>query len=154
MTNENALAVAQRFISAVENRDSDAAIATLAEDVRQVFALSADGSEAHGPIFEGYDEVAWYVGSMLEKFSALRWPNARWTAASDGHTAFMEARGDAVVAHSNAPYHNTYAIRFDVENGLIKQITEYTNMDTYVRLGIPVTDRDILAVERGLAQAT
>jgi ketosteroid isomerase-like protein len=150
-TDTDALAIGRRFIAAIEARDFDGAIALLADDVRQVFPLSVDGSEAHGPIFTPKDEAAYYVRSLAGKFASLKWTNPDWTGSINGDRAFMEARGDAIVAHSGAPYHNTYITRFDVRGGLITEIREYANMGAYAKLGIEPAEQDMKAVERGLA---
>lgn len=149
MSINTAVTIARRFIEAIESRDFDGAVALLARDVRQGFPFSAAGSEAHGPIFEGIDEVEYYVRSLSNKFSALSWTDPDWTGSADGMRAFLEARGNAVVAHSGAAYHNTYITRFDIRDGLISEFREYTNMDTYAALGIPPTEKDVKAFERG-----
>lgn len=149
-----AVAIAKRFIAAIETRDFDAAIAFLANDVRQSFPFSAAGSESHGPIFDGKDEVEYYVRSLAGKFSYLIWEDPDWTASADGARAFLEARGKAVVAHSGKAYRNTYITRFDVRNSLIVEFREYTNMDTYIGLEIPPTDKNMKAFQRGLTVAS
>lgn len=63
----------------------------------------------------------------------------------------MQARGDAIVRHSNAPYHNTYIVRFDVSNDRIVQITEYANPQTYVNQGIAPIEVELRAVEPAAA---
>jgi hypothetical protein len=57
-----------------------------------------------------------------------------------------------VVAHSKAPYRNTYMIQFDVDDGLITQITEYANSELYVAQGIEPVEVEIRAVQRAAHQ--
>jgi hypothetical protein len=40
------------------------------------------------------------------KFDSLTRPTPEWTAPYDGQRAFLEANGDAVIAHSKAADHN------------------------------------------------
>ncbi len=70
----------------------------------------------------------------------------RWTVSADGRTVFLEARGDAVVEHSGAPYRNLYVMRFDIEAEGITRVVEYADGDLYMELGIPFTQVEIEAV--------
>src|ERR1700716_3338968 len=120
--NRNALEIAKAYITAVENRDRNAIDGTLADDVQHVFPLAAGGAENLQALFLGKEEVLGYIDSLFAKFASLTWPGAEWTLSEDGTRAFVQARGDAIVRHSNAPYQNTYIVRFDVNNDRITKI--------------------------------
>jgi ketosteroid isomerase-like protein len=148
MSTSDALAVAQAYVAAVETKDRDGVASVLSDDVHHVFPIAVGAVEHPQAIFEGKDEVLAYVDSLFRKFDSLRWPSPNWTASNDGRRAFLQARGDAVVAHSKAPYRNTYMIQFDVDHGLITQITEYANSELYVAQGIEPVEVEIRAVQR------
>ena len=148
MSTSDALAVAQAYVSAVETKDRDGVASVLADGVRHVFPIAVGAVEHPQAIFEGKDEVLAYIDSTFRKFESLRWPSPDWTGSEDGRRAFLEAKGDAVVAHSKAPYRNTYMFRFDVADGLITQITEYTSSELYVAQGIEPVEVEIRAAQR------
>jgi ketosteroid isomerase-like protein len=150
-TNESALAVAQRYIGFVEARDKVSIAHLLDDNVRQIFPMAAGGYEGLQAVFEGKDEVLQYTYGLFEKFSLLAWPKPDWTGSDDGTRAFLQAKGDAIVAHSKAHYRNTYVVRFDVLDGRIVQMTEYANADLYMALGIEPREGEIRAVERAMA---
>jgi ketosteroid isomerase-like protein len=148
MSTSDALAVAQAYVSAIETKDRDGVANVLADGVRHVFPIAVGAVEHPQAIFEGTDEVLAYIDSLFRKFASLRWPSPDWTVSHDGKRAFMQATGDAVVAHSRAPYHNTYMMRFDVDHGLITHITEYANSELYVAQGIEPVEVEIRAAQR------
>jgi ketosteroid isomerase-like protein len=151
MSTTNALEVAQTYIRAVESKDRDAVAATLADTVRHIFPISYEPVGHPQAVFEGKDEVLAYIDSLFRKFTSMRWPAPDWSASADGRRAFLEGKGDGVVAHSQAPYRNTYLMRFDVEHGRIVQVTEYANAAYYVSLQIPPAEVEVRAVERAAA---
>jgi ketosteroid isomerase-like protein len=150
-TPETALKLAQDYIHCVETRDRDGIARSLDNHVRQIFPMAAGGWEGLQAVFEGKDEVLQYTYGLFAKFSSLVWPKPEWTASDDGRCVFFQAKGDAVVSHSNAAYRNTYVVRFDVSDGRIVQITEYANADLYVSLGIEPTEVELRAVSRAMS---
>ncbi|WP_329088103.1 MULTISPECIES: nuclear transport factor 2 family protein [unclassified Streptosporangium] len=151
MTTPNALVIAQTYVRAVESKNRDGVAATLADTVRHIFPISYGPVEHPQAVFEGKDEVLAYIDSLFNKFSSMRWPAPDWTVSADGSRAFLEGKGDGVVAHSRSPYRNTYMIRFDLENGLIVRVTEYANSEYYVAQNIPPVEVEIRAAERAAA---
>jgi ketosteroid isomerase-like protein len=141
-----ALETVQAYIRAMERRDKEAVAETLAADVLHVFPVSGGPNEMAG-IFEGRDEVLGYFDAFAGKFRSLVWINKVWTESADGRTVFLEARGDAVVEHSGASYHNLYVQRFDVEAEKIVRIIEYADQNLYLAMGIPPTrlEADVVA---------
>lgn len=145
---QESLDLAKRYLRGVETRDRDAIAGTLADGVQLVFAMADGGREGPLGIFDGKVEVLEYTYNLFNKFSTLTWPNPDWTVSHDGSRVILEAKGEAVVAHSGAPYRNTYVVRFDIVDGRIARITEYANGDMYMALGIPPIDVEIRAVHR------
>ncbi len=139
-----ALETVQEYVRAMETRDRNAVAATLAADVLHAFP-TARPTEMAG-IFEGRDEVLGYVDAVFGKFRSLVFVGKRWTVSADGRTVFLEARGDAVVAHSGAPYRNLYVMRFDIEAEGITRVVEYADGGLYMETGIPFTHVEIEAV--------
>jgi ketosteroid isomerase-like protein len=147
-SNKDALELTKNYIRAIETQDRETIADSLAENVRQVFPMAAGGFEGIQAVFEGKEEVLEYTYGLFEKFSSLKWVDADWTISNDGARVFLQAKGDLIVAHSNAPYRNTYVIRFDIEEGKIVHITEYANADLYVAQGIAPREVELRAVER------
>ncbi len=139
-----ALETVQAYVRAMEAQDKAAVAETLAPDVVHMFPVA--GSKGMAGIFQGRDEVLGYVDGYIAKFRSLVWVDKRWTESADGRTVFLEARGDAVMAHSGEPYHNLYVERFDVEAGKIVRILEYADAATYAATATPPTQHEIEVV--------
>lgn len=144
-----ALETVQAYVLGMEKQDRSAVAATLAEAVEHIFPFSPGGTPEMFLVFSGHDEVMGYFDGFAAKFRSLVWVGKRWTESADGRTVFLEARGDAVVEHSGAPYRNTYVERFDVRDGKIARITEYADIGLYVATGIEPS-----ALEMRVMQAT
>ena len=125
MTEGFNLALVQQFVQAIETRNRSALDRTLADSVRQVLPMAGGGWTGLAAVFEGKAEVLDYTFGLFENFSHLVWTHKVWTVSAEGNRIFMEARSDAVVAHSGQPYRNTYITRFDVRDGKIAEIVEY-----------------------------
>lgn len=136
--------IVQAYVRAMEAQDRDAVAATLAPDVVHMFPVAGD--DQMSGIFQGREEVLGYVDGYIAKFRSLVWVDKRWTESSDGRTVFLEARGDALMAHSGEPYRNLYVERFDVEDGAITRILEYADPAVYLATGTPPSDHEVAVV--------
>lgn len=148
MSSQANLTIVQEFVRAIEVRDHAIIERSLAENVRQVFPMGSGGWEGLGAIFEGKAEVLEYTHGLFENFASLIWVHKVWTHSSDGSRVFLQAKSDCIVAHSKAPYRNTYVMRFDVADGQITQILEYAISELYVATGIPYSEALMRAVAR------
>ena len=149
MSSQANLTIVQEFVRAIEVRDHATIARSLAEKVRQIFPMGSGGWGGLGAVFDGKAEVLDYTHGLFENFDSLTWVHKVWTPSSDGSRVFLQAKSDCIVAHSKAPYRNTYVMRFDVADGQITQILEYAVSELYVATGIPFTE----ALKRAVARA-
>ena len=127
MDGQPVLELVTGFVAAVEQRDRATIERSLADDARQIFPMAGGGWTGIAAIFEGKEEVLDYTFGLFDGFSSLVWTNKAWTVGDDGATVFMEAKSEAVVAHSGAPYRNTYVMLTRVRGGKVVEHTEYFN---------------------------
>ena len=149
MSSQANFTIVQEFVQAIEVRDRSVIERSLAANVRQVFPMGSGGWEGLGAIFEGKAEVLEYTFGLFESFNSLAWVHKDWTLSADGSRVFLQAKSDCIVAHTKAPYRNTYVMRFDVSDGQITQILEYAISELYVATRIPLSD----ALKRAVARA-
>lgn len=165
MTTPDPLALAQRFVRAVEAKDLRAVSDVLAPDVRQLFLQSGKAGTPEGLAelisgrgrgfcvahLKGRDEVLAYTEGIFAKFDPLVWRDHRWSA-TEGAACFA-ATGDMVVARTGKPYRNHYVIRFDVADGLITRMSEHGDALRYAGLGVRPNAAEFRALLRALGHA-
>lgn len=129
----DALAVVQTYLAALasENREVAEALFSANAEIVLPFHPSGDAGEAAIRRFT----VPVYLGIAFQQYDNLVFVNQRAHLANAGATVFLEATGDLKVARTGAPYRNRYLFRFDVYDGRIERIVEYSNPVTAARHG-------------------
>ncbi len=132
------------FFGALEQGDFEILAALMSDDVVNTLPFSASGSTTPDAfrVFTGKEEVMAYFESAGQFIPTVSFVEAEITLSLDGETAFVENRGDMVLADGR-PYGNLYVWRLDFEDGRIVEITEYFNPVTAaVAFGRPLGPED------------
>ena len=129
---EEALAVAQNFIAALERRDTAALNALVHDDaVLEVPFPLAHGENTTGARRSQGAAIRAYLDDMKTRTSAVRFKNTSWHTTNDG-LAMFRADGDITLSDGR-PYPNTYLFLFEVTGGKIIHWWEYLNPVTGMR---------------------
>jgi ketosteroid isomerase-like protein len=117
----------------LEERNVDANAPLLANDVVQEIMLSANGSQAPSPQFEGKKAILGHLNQIVANFSRTVLVDKQVYVTVDG-TVFMEAKGDLIFVDTGAPYKNVYVFKFVFRLNLISRISEYGNPVRFAKL--------------------
>ncbi|MFI8278148.1 nuclear transport factor 2 family protein [Streptomyces sp. NPDC085929] len=145
---KDALATAQAFIRAFENRDSNAVASLLAPTASFVIPLSIEGTPAPWYVFEDPQSILGYIESVAAKFDHVAFLDQVWTEGADGRSVFLQANGDILSTAEKLVYNNVYIFRIDVEDGKIAKVWEYANPVAYANLGIQNSEAENAAQAR------
>lgn len=77
--------------------------------------------------FQGREAVMQNFQRLLGTFERIEFVDERVFPSQDGRTVFVEARGNFVVKGTGQPYRNIYVFAFEVVNGQVVAVREYTN---------------------------
>jgi ketosteroid isomerase-like protein len=121
---DQALAAGKALIEGLKQRDADAVIAVLHEDiVVEVAYPLIPGEDTTGSRRSRGAAVHAYVRDACERTSAMRFGNEIWRTTSDG-LAMYEADGDHVLSDGR-PYRNHFLFFFEMADGKIVRWREY-----------------------------
>lgn len=125
---KSTLVQTQAFFAALENRNLKEVESLMDEGIVNTIPFVPSGKTTKDAfrIYDGRDQVMAYVAGALERIPELAFVEPDITLSADGETAFVEARGNMVLADGR-PYQNLYVWRIDYEDGKIMAITEYFN---------------------------
>ncbi len=129
----DALAVVQTYLAALANENREVAEALFSANAEIVLPFNPNGDAGEAAIRRF--SVPVYLGIAFEQYDNLVFVNQRAHIANVGATVFLEATGDLRVARTGTPYRNRYLFRFDVYDGRIERIVEYSNPVTAARQG-------------------
>lgn len=120
------LAVAKRFIGALERLDTETLIAMLHEDIllEVVFPLVA-GENTTGARRQAGPAVQDYIHEVKRRTRKIQFDNAVWRTTNDG-LAMFQADGNHVLSDGR-PYPNHYLFMFEIAGGKIRHWWEYLN---------------------------
>ena len=118
----------EAFFGALEQGDFEALAALMSNDIVNTLPYAASGSTAPDAfrVFTGKQQVLAYFESAGQFIPSVSFVETDITLSNDGDTAFVETRGEMVLADGR-PYRNLYVWRLDFEDGQISEITEYFN---------------------------
>lgn len=133
---QDALALAQEFFTAFENRDPAGVEKVLAPEAGITIPLSIDGTPEPWYVFEGREHVLGYIRSVAEKFDHVAFPDKVWTVGENGSSVFLQANGDILSTAEKLVYRNVYIFKVDIADGKIVKVWEYANPVAYANLGI------------------
>jgi ketosteroid isomerase-like protein len=102
--------------------DVDAALARVTEDVTHSFMFEMPGAPSVWKGKQGLKDFAAHVKKMLPNGSTM--DVQKWHATDDA--VIMEAIGSGK-AHNGNDYRNKYCFIFDIKDGKIAAIREYTD---------------------------
>jgi len=159
-----ALALCQKYIDDVENKDLSGVEETLAGDARQIFRhtkqVTQPGMFDHvsSGILEGAvvavlkdrPEVLAYTKGLMANFHKIKWTDTKWKLSRNGEEVYFFGRGDMITEKSRRPYHNTYITRFDFYENRITEINEIGDAMLYIGLGIAPNAAQLRAFGRAL----
>lgn len=130
-----ALAAAKTYSEAWAAGEFDRLRDLLREDV--VIALPNSG-ETPTPsfVFTGVDEAIGYLQFSYGTFEHLTFRDQEWVVSDDARYVYLHAVGDMVVKSTGQDYDNVYVLRFQVQDGRIVRVLEYTNPIIWNALGL------------------
>ncbi|MFD5827020.1 nuclear transport factor 2 family protein [Lentzea sp. NPDC060358] len=123
---------AEAFFAATESKSPEVLEPHLAPDVVMEVPLTVHGALAPVDTVTGKQALLDWVRTGAVTFDRIRWRDLEFSTA--GETVFAECHGDMTVAGTGEPYRNRYVFRFDVRDGLIRRIREYSNPVAVARL--------------------
>jgi ketosteroid isomerase-like protein len=120
---EQNMAVASRYIDAINRWDFDAMRGLLAEDAVFEMPYAPDGFERR---FVGRENIVAFIETVPSFIDAENLHAVRLeTYHSDPGEVVAEYRSDMVVKPTGAGYRNEYISRFTVRDGQISRFAEY-----------------------------
>ncbi|GGP71284.1 nuclear transport factor 2 family protein [Saccharothrix coeruleofusca] len=123
---------AEAFFTATESKSPEVLEPLLAPDVVMEVPLTAHGALEPVDRFEGKAALLDWLRSGTTAFDLISWHDKEFFA--DGTTVFVECRGEMTQAVTGKPYRNRYVFKFEVRDGLIRRIREYSNPVTVAAL--------------------
>ena len=139
-TRETSEALIRRRVQAAMAMDVEAMAALYDDDVLFENPFHESGRTepgAFGSVQGKAAVVAKFAGSA-KVFDQIRFEDVDIVGNHDGTVVFMEARGDMRMKSGGA-LRNRYIFRFDIKNGKIVRVREYTNPVTAaLALGRPI----------------
>ncbi|HEX7306980.1 nuclear transport factor 2 family protein [Lentzea sp.] len=123
---------AEAFFAATESKSPEVLEPHLAPDVVMEAPLTVHGALEPVDTVTGKEALLAWVRTAAANFDRIRWRDQEFFAA--GETVFVECGGDMTVAGTGEPYRNRYVFRFDVRDGLIRRVREYSNPVAVARL--------------------
>ena len=91
-----------------------------------------------------------YTQALFRKLTPLIWRDHSWTVSEINGAVYFFGRGDMLVTTNRKPYRNTYATRFDVDDGRIVKMAEYANAFHYAGLGVRPNGAEFRALLRAV----
>jgi ketosteroid isomerase-like protein len=120
---ERNMAVASRYIDAINRWDFDAMRELLAEDAVFEMPYAPEGFERK---FVGREEIVAFIETVPGFIDAENLHDVRLeTFHSDPGEVVAEYRSDMVIKPTGAEYRNEYVARFTVRGGQITRFAEY-----------------------------
>lgn len=126
MQPNEALELGRKVIDGLENKDADAIIAVLHDDVvlEVPFPLVA-GEDTTGSRRQRGEAVREYLYDSNRRTANVHFANAVWRTTDDGLAMFQ---GDGeIVLSDGRPYRNHYLMLFEARDGKIVRWWEYYN---------------------------
>lgn len=131
------ITIAEDFFAAMATEDAEAALALLTPTatLHAPYNPNGDASDAGIRSFP----AALYVKGAMATYDNLVFEDRVYSVADNGDTIWIEAEGRLRVAATGKPYENRYVFKLELDGDKITSITEYTNVATLARDGVPAT---------------
>lgn len=132
MATNEALELGKKVIQGLIDKDAEAIIAVLADDVvlEVPFPIVA-GEDVTGSRYQRAAAVHEYLRDSNQRTASVEFRNAEWRTTDDGLAMF---RGDGeIVLSDGRPYRNHYLMLFEASGGKIVRWWEYYNPVTAMR---------------------
>jgi len=123
----------QQFLAAMTAEDKAAAETVLSANAEFVLPFNPNGDATERGMRRFLAPV--YLSLAFDNYDNIVYSNPLFHVANNGTTVFVESIGDLKVASTGRPYRNRYIFRFDIYNGRIERVTEYSNPVTAAREG-------------------
>ena len=124
-----AKAAVKAFFRAIAGRDMAALGEAVADDVTYEMPFSESGSTEPGLFrrFEGREAVlGFWKQTSSSGIASLPPEDVELSITADGGRLFIEQRGNMTMPDGK-PYRNRYVFRFDIDEGRVSHVREYTN---------------------------
>lgn len=132
--------VAERWIMGDVNKDKEAKLGVMAEDMVLEIPFNESGKteEGHFRRYSGKDEIVSFIDTAFAAEKSVKLVSSEYIESADGRTVFVEARGEVEMITGKI-YRNRYVLRFDIEDGKIKCLREFYNpITSAVAFGRPI----------------
>ena len=123
----------RQFMAAMMAENKEAAEAVLTANAEFVLPFNPNGDPTERGVRRFPAPV--YLSLAFDNYDNIAYPNPLFHIANNGATVFMESVGDLKVARTGRSYRNRYLFRFDVYDGRIERVFEYSNPVTAARDG-------------------
>jgi len=126
----------EALIAALEQKNLDAVLVRLADEVNVVLPLAPDGNNdpTHIDHFAGRRAVRALLWRTFFAYRQIAFVDDVITPSSDGRVIFVEARGDFLTLDGR-PYRNVYLIKLVFDDaGTVTRIEEWTNPVTAAQI--------------------
>lgn len=118
--------LAEAYLVALQAHDKPGILSLLADDFVLEVPLNASGTNDSSDSWQGLQAASANFDIAFREIEISRLIDIEITPGRDESVAFAEARGMMRMANGRS-YRNTYIFRFDVADGKIKRVREYTN---------------------------
>lgn len=132
--------VAERWIMGDVNKDKEAKLAVMSDDMILELPFNESGKVEEGSFrrYTGKMEISGFIDTAFAAEKSVSLVSAEYIVSDDGKTVFVEARGEVEMT-SGKMYRNRYVLRFDVESGKIKCLREFYNpITSAIAFGRPI----------------
>jgi ketosteroid isomerase-like protein len=123
------------FFDAVLAEDLTRVREILAPDATVIAMFNPDGTTDDASI-RRFPALA-YFGIVTRNYQNIEFVDRTYSVADQGHTVWMEARGNLQVAATGQPYRNRYVFKIVIDhNGKVASLSEWVNTATLASQGL------------------